>query len=442
MKPSISEVKRDPLGFLDSLDSGRIRLDLDPLLAVLRRLGDPHRRIRSVLVAGSNGKGSVSAMISSLLIENGFRTGLYTSPHLTDFRERIRIDGRLIPRRELHERIEEVRACIGSEDITYFEFATAVAFCHFRRCGTDIAVLEVGLGGRLDATNVVTPELSIITNVCMEHTEYLGKTLREIAAEKAGVIKERGVCVTGAGAGKVIEVLSETCRRRGSKLYRLGKDFRIRSGGGGSFRYRGIGLDLPRVRTPLTGRHQEENAALAIAAAEILTQKGWLLDTERTLAGLGRTRWDGRMEVVGEKPLLILDGAHNPAGAEALNKSLARDFPGRRIIFIFGVLRDKNFRRMLKTLAPAAWRIVASGIRNDRALSAGEVAAEARRRHNRVFEAECVAEALESALAMAGPDDLVCVTGSLYLVGEAKMLLEKVKAGKKETGGLRILKYG
>jgi len=261
MKPSISEVKRDPLGFLDSLDSGRIRLDLDPLLAVLRRLGDPHRRIRSVLVAGSNGKGSVSAMISSLLIENGFKTGLYTSPHLTDFRERIRINGHLIPRRELHERIEEVRACIGSEDITYFEFATAVAFCHFRRCGTDIAVLEVGLGGRLDATNVVTPELSIITNVCMEHTEYLGKTLREIAAEKAGVIKERGVCVTGARAGKAIEVLSETCRRRGSMLYRLGKDFRIRSGGGGSFRYRGIGLDLPRVRAPLTGRHQEENAA-------------------------------------------------------------------------------------------------------------------------------------------------------------------------------------
>jgi len=426
---------KDPLAFLDSLDSGRIRLGLDPVLNVLRRLGDPHRRIRSVLVAGSNGKGSVSAMIAAILQGNGFRTGLYTSPHLRDFRERIRVDGRLISRRDLHERIEEVRACLGNEDITYFEFATAVAFRHFEHCRTDIAVLEVGLGGRLDATNVVTPELSIITNVCLEHRDYLGKTLQEIAREKAGVVKERGICITGARTGKVVEVLTETCKRRRSRLIRLGKDFRIRSGTGGVFTYRGIGLELKHVRAPLKGRHQEENAALALAAAETLQMKGWRLDPERMLTGLGGTRWEGRMEVLEGNPLLVLDGAHNPAGTEALVKALARDFPGRRVIFIVGVLRDKNFRLMLKRLAPAACGIIAAGIGNDRALSPAEVAGEARRRHGRVVEADGISAALQAAFAMAKAEDLICITGSLYLVGEAKKHLAKMRSC--EAAGMR-----
>ena len=410
---------RDTLKYLSSLNRMGIRLGLDPIRSLLERLENPQNSFPSVLIAGTNGKGSVAAMTAAILSAGGFRTGLYTSPDLIDFRERIRIDGRMISRREVCICAKQAKGKI-LEDMSYFEFLTAMAFLHFQGRRVDIAVLEIGLGGRLDATNVASPLVSIITNISLEHREYLGGTLAEIAREKGGIIRERGTCLTAARQKPVIETLTAICRERGAALYRLGKDIRTTIHRDGTFSYRGIRQRHERLICPLAGRHQYENAALTLGAVELLGDAGYPVAERAISEGLKRTRWEGRLEILRRKPRLLVDGAHNPAGVAVLCRALERDFPRRRLFLIFGVMGDKDYLSMARRLFPLADRVFLTCPHSERALSPAALLPAVRRFHPAVEVVENPGDALRRALSLAGEEDLVCAAGSLYLVGEIK----------------------
>ena len=408
-----------PREYLSQLNVSVIRLGLAPVTRLLEYLQNPQNVYASVLIGGTNGKGSIAAMTASILREAGYRTGIYTSPHLVDLRERIRVNGEMITEEALDALIDEVRGHVR-EDVTYFEVLTAVAFLHFCRRKVDIAVLEVGLGGRLDATNVVKPVASVISNISLEHREYLGNRLRDIAREKAGIIKDKGVCITAARQKPVLEIFNETCRERKAKLYRLGGHIRTRRHRNGVFDYHGISKNYKGLNCSLPGQHQIENAALALAAIEILTNNGFPVDDSAVYGGMQKTHWEGRLEILQAAPRLIVDGGHNPAGVSALCRALKNDFSYRHLILVFGVLHDKNFPLMLKNIAPLADKIIITKPESERAVSTSELAEIASLYNDYVEVVEQTGEALKRALSLAGRHDLICVTGSLYLVGEIK----------------------
>jgi dihydrofolate synthase/folylpolyglutamate synthase len=410
---------QESLQYLSSLQKRGIRLGLGPLTELLERFGNPHWAYKSILIAGTNGKGSVAAILSSILQKEGLKVGLYTSPHLVDFEERIRVQGAMIPREELCRLIDELRGG-GDRDVTYFEFATALAFLYFSRCQVDIAVLEVGMGGRLDATNLVVPEVSIITNIAMEHSQYLGRNLRSIAGEKGGIIKKGGVCVTGVRKRNALEALESISQKKGASLYRIGRDFKVRRSGPGKFSYYGIKNIYRNVDIPLIGRHQMENTALSLAAAEIIASRGLKIGDDSLIAGVRDAKWEGRLEIVNRSPQVILDGAHNPAGIAALCSVLSNELSFKRLTVVFGALNDKDYKAMLKRLAPLADRVILTGIREERALKPEDMEAVARRYNDDVEVVRDSREALLRALDNSAKDDLICVTGSLYLIGEIK----------------------
>jgi dihydrofolate synthase/folylpolyglutamate synthase len=412
---------QDTLAYLSSLNKMGIRFGLDPIRFLLERLHNPQRSYPAVLIAGTNGKGSVAAMTAAILSSGGFKTGLFTSPDLIDFRERIRIDDRMIRREEAMHYAERVRQKI-TEDVSYFEFLTAMAFLHFHEQRVDIAVLEIGMGGRLDATNVVNPLLSVITNISLEHREYLGSTLEKIAREKGGIIKKRGTCLTAVRQRPVIETIETLCREKGATLYRLGKEIRVRSRRDGMFSYRGIRQNYERLACPLAGRHQLANAALALGIVELIGDKGFCVDECDVVEGLRKTRWEGRLELLQRNPMLLVDGAHNPAGAATLRRALINDFSYRRLWLIFGVLGDKDYRAMAKRLFPLTDTVILTRPDNDRALPLDILLPTARAFHKHVEVIENPGDALQQTLSQVGEKDLVCVAGSLYLVGEIKKL--------------------
>ena len=412
---------QDSLDYLSKLNGGRIRLGLGPISRLLDRLNNPQKQYRTVIVGGSNGKGSIAAMISSILSEGRLRVGLYTSPHLIDIRERIRIDNCMISVEELAGLIEEVRREV-KEDITYFEFVTTLAFLHFCRRDVDVAVLEVGMGGRLDATNLAIPEVSVISNISLEHTEYLGGNLEAIAWEKGGIIKAGGICITAAKQKGVLNVLENICGEQRARLYQLGKDMKIREAREGTFSYKGIEKSYGNLACPLPGRHQMENAAVALGAIEILMSKGFDIDAGAVARGLRNVEWEGRLEVLHNSPMLIVDGAHNPAGASVLCRALREDFSYRKLVLLFGVLSDKDHKAMLKKLAPLAEWVILTKPKEKRALHPGDILPLARMYSNSVEIIEDSEQALSLAFTLAGEDDLICVTGSLFLVGEIKRL--------------------
>jgi dihydrofolate synthase/folylpolyglutamate synthase len=413
----------DPLEYLTHLKSKGINLDLGPVTRLLRSLGNPHENYRTVLIGGSNGKGSVAAMLSSVLTRGGFTVGLYTSPHLIDFRERIRINNRMIEQEDLSHLIDQVRNVV-TEDVTYFEFSTAVAFLHFYRCQVDVAVLEVGMGGRLDATNVVDSDVSVITNVSLEHQRYLGRKLNSIAREKGGIIKRNGICLTAAKQATVIKTLEHICSDRQSRLYRVGKEIRVTRSKGGTFSYDGISKTYQNLSIPLMGRHQVDNAALALAALELLEDNGYSIAEETIVRGLREVRWEGRLEILNDNPRLIVDGAHNPAAISVLYRALKDDFTYDRLILIFGVLKDKNYDAMLRKLAPLADSIIVTRPKEERALQPDTLRSVAHHYNKNVEVIDDPRQALLQAVRRAHAHDLICVTGSLYLVGEIKQAID------------------
>lgn len=413
---------QETLAYLNGLLSNGIRLDLAPFEHLLLKLNRPHQAYDTILVGGTNGKGSVASTIAAILMQAGYRVGLYTSPHLVDFRERIQVNGVMISHADLNRCISEIRAVVEPGG-TYFECLTAAAFLHFREKKVDLAVLEVGMGGRLDATNVVDPLVSIITNITLEHTDYLGKHLGEIAGEKAGIIREKGLCLTGATQQVVRQTLRDRCRVLGASLLELGKDFKVRKTGDETFSFQGTTWRIRRLKTALTGNHQVKNAALAVAAIEVLAGCGYVVKEEHIAAGLAAVRWPGRLEVIRTNPTVILDGAHNPAAISVLVDSLRRFYTWRRLILIFAVLRDKQYREMLKHLCPLADEVILTLPDTERAVPPEDLLPLVARYCPKVDIAVPPREAFRKAMIMATADDLVCVCGSLYLVGEVKGFL-------------------
>jgi dihydrofolate synthase / folylpolyglutamate synthase len=408
-----------PVEHLDGLKRLDIRFSLDPISRFLKRLNNPHSAYGTVLVGGTNGKGSIAAMVASALFRGGFRVGLYTSPHLIDVQERIRIDGKMISREEMDTWIEIVKGH-STENLTYFEFLTAVAILYFHQKKVDLAILEVGMGGRLDATNVVSPLVSVVSNISLDHTEYLGRRLEEIAWEKGGIIKKGGVCINAVKQRRLQKLLETICHARGATIYSLGREITINTHPDGSFSYRGIEMRYDILVCPLKGRHQIENAAIALGVIEALAMKGFGIDDDAVFDGIHDVKWEGRLEVIRHSPTVLLDGAHNAGGASTLARALMEDFSYKKLIFIFGVLKDKDYKAMLKKLLPLADRLILTSPDTERAMPPEALLPVAKQYLRKIEIVKNSREALKRALSIADENDLICITGSLYLIGEIK----------------------
>jgi len=430
---SLDRAYRETIDYLYALQKHGIKLALSNSLVLMALMGDPHRKFRSVHVAGTNGKGSTSSFIASMLQAAGYRVGLYTSPHLVSFTERIRINAALITEAKVVELAGRVRDAArkaggpGEMDAfspTFFEVATAMAFTYFAEEGVDIAVIEVGMGGRLDSTNVITPLVSVITNIDLEHTEFLGTTLTQIAGEKAGVIKQGVPVVTGARQQEVITVIEQEAAARKAEVYRLSKDFMpvpIASQSAQVFDYRGIKGSYEKVRINMLGRYQVDNSCLALASIECLRNAGIIVDEAAVRHGLEQACWEGRLELMARKPDIYLDGAHNPASAQKLAATvLEMRSAYRRTILIIGILQDKDCQGIISALAPLADHVVVTKPQYSRAMEVRALASEIRKLHGSVETAETVGEAIAIVRDTVSPDDLVLITGSLYVVGDAR----------------------
>jgi dihydrofolate synthase/folylpolyglutamate synthase len=424
---------QETIDYLFGLQKHGIKLALSNSFKLMELLGEPHRKFLSVHVAGTNGKGSTAAFIAGVLQAAGHRVGLYTSPHLISFTERIRINGAPISEArvvELAQRVRDGGRGVAAPDgqgplnPTFFEVTTAVAFTHFAEKGIDVGVIEAGMGGRLDSTNVITPLVSVITNIDLEHREFLGTTLEQIAAEKAGIIKPGVPVVTGAVQPEALGVIEREAAAKSAPLYFLSRDFawkNLTPGRDQVFDYQGITSFSGAMRIAMLGRYQVDNACLALAAVECLRIAGVSVEDSALRRGLEQTRWEGRLERVANRPDIYLDGAHNPASAEKLAEAVRDMKPAyRRTILVIGILRDKDYRGVLSELAPLADHVVATKPRYSRAMDVPTLAVEIRKLHASVDTAETVEEAIAKAVAAAAPDDLVLITGSLYVVGDAR----------------------
>ncbi|HXP47304.1 MAG TPA: folylpolyglutamate synthase/dihydrofolate synthase family protein [Terriglobales bacterium] len=406
--------------------------------AILRALGDPQRRFPSVLIAGTNGKGSTAATLASILRAAGHRTGLYISPHLLRVNERIRVNGEEIGEGQfgdIHQRVEAVaRRLVEAGELpwhpSFFEVLTAMAFDNFAGAGVEIAVLEVGMGGRLDATNVVEPVVSVITDIALDHQNFLGNTITQIAHEKAGIIRPGGVVVTLPQHPEANDVIGNTIAERGAHAVSAvpyvppvapgAKDVPgvAPNGVRTSYPLRVMGEEIV-VDSPLVGRHQLRNIALAIAAAEELNRAGFRVTARDIERGIRETRWPGRFQRIAGSPEIVLDVAHNPAGAWALRSALSEYAGERPLVLVFGVMRDKAVGEIAEILFPLAERVIATRADNPRSASPEEIREAAARTGAEIIIEPTVAGALQRARELASKDGVVVITGSIYVVGEA-----------------------
>ncbi len=414
---------------LDAMYSMRrfgIVLGLSTITNILEGLGNPQHRFSSIHIAGTNGKGSIASALATILQRAGYRVGLYTSPHLIRFNERICVDGKPIDDDAVVASWEAVKSVHrGDREPTFFEFSTAMAFHEFARQDVDYAVIETGMGGRLDATNVVSPILTIITNISLEHKSYLGNTIAAITAEKAGIIKPGIPVVTGVTQKSAKAVIEKTAATQQAPLFLKGRDFGVRRRPSGGFAYTGIDQDWPHMQTGLAGAHQIDNAALVLAASELLMRDQATLSKEHVQDGLAQNRWPGRLEVVSETPYVVLDGAHNLMAARRLSRFLKTALAGKRITMVAGILDDKPYQAILKDLVAPCERLIITQPKIDRSLSPEILQSVAEPLIEEIEIVPDVGDAVRHAIASSGPDDAVCVAGSLYVVGEAKAALEQ-----------------
>ncbi len=409
-------------------------LDLERMRSLLAALGNPHERYKTIHVAGTKGKGSTAAMIDSCLRQLDLRVGLFTSPHLTTFRERMRVNGELISREDVADLAQRVKSAAEHiPGVTTFEAVTAMGFLHFARQDVDWAVIEVGLGGRLDATNIITPQISVITSLSLDHTKWLGNTLAEIATEKAGIIKPGVPVVSQQQTLEATAVIERIAHERNAPLTMLGRHWRWTPGLTTLEKQTFEVKQVARVRsnerpfvndlegwyeTTLLGKHQCENAAAAIAALDVLRNAGSIDISARAIRdGLRLTFWPGRFEILRADPPLILDGAHNVDSVNKLAMTLAEVFPGRRWVFIFGCYKDKDAEGMLKALAGRAARWIMTQPGNARAMSVDQLMDVVKARNLRAAAFPHIKDAIAS---VAKSTEAVCVTGSVALVGEAR----------------------
>ncbi|MDP2970812.1 MAG: folylpolyglutamate synthase/dihydrofolate synthase family protein [Deltaproteobacteria bacterium] len=412
------------LNYLYGLEKFGMIFGLTKVEEILEAVENPHREIQAIHIGGTNGKGSTAAIIASILRREGYRVGLYTSPHLIRFTERMKVNEKEIEKEEVASLTEWMRERIETAGIappfTFFDFTTAMAFLYFKQKMVDLAVLEVGLGGRLDSTNVIDPLLSIITNIGKDHEDVLGKGILRIAREKAGIIKESRPLITAATQPQVLRLFSKICREKKAPFFRVGKEFRYVLAGEGSFSYEGLHRKLWGLSLNLRGLHQMINATTALGAMEILDDLGYRVSNDAMTEGLKEVDWPGRLEVVCSSPRVLLDGAHNPDGALSLKESLEKDFEYHHLILLIGIMKDKDLHSILHSLSPLADRIILTRPGTDRAASPALLRKALGRNGKKAEVIEDFRKAIDKGLSLTGEEDILCITGSLYTVGEAR----------------------
>ena len=410
-----------------------IKLELDTILNILKILNNPQKNYRLVHVAGTNGKGSTATYIASILQKAGFKTGLYTSPHLVNFNERISINGKQISNDQIVAVYEAVHAAdIGKRKATFFEIATAMGFYHFSKENVDWAVIETGMGGRFDATNVINPQVSVITNLSLEHTEYLGNTIKALAKEKGGIIKQSTPVVIGVFQPSGLDVIKQLAKEKSSDLFIYKKDFSTRKNPNqNTYTYTGLNKNFHRLIKPLPGDHQKENLSLALAACELIfkklkkTDKKYNFNETLVQEGLLLAKWPGRLEYVRQNPLVIIDGAHNLMAARMLSKYLSSTLKNRRLTLVIGILDDKPYEKMLKSLVPCAQHIIITKAKINRSLDPSILKETAQKFTTcPITIIEDVKEAVTHAIDTSNAEDVICIAGSLYVAGEAKEKFE------------------
>jgi dihydrofolate synthase/folylpolyglutamate synthase len=403
-----------------------IKLGLSTIKRILAGLGDPQDTFACIHVAGTNGKGSVASSLASILYRSGYKTGLYTSPHLVRFNERIQVNNRPISNEKVVASYSAIKeAHFGKRNPTFFEFTTAMALFEFAAQKVDWAVIETGMGGRLDATNIVNPALSIITNISLEHREYLGNTLTQIAAEKAGIIKKRTPLVTGIRQKKAFAEVKRIAAEKKAPLFRLSTDFKVRRNQKQTFSYYGIRNVWHNLQTALPGSYQVDNAALVLAACELIGKNNAALTLNNIQEGLSKNLWPGRLEIVSDNPFIILDGAHNLAAARNLAKFMSTNLAGRVTTLVVGILDDKPYKAMLKSLLTPVNRVILTRAKINRALDPRKLYEAAKNLKPDVAIIPDVARAIKNAVETTPRHGAICIAGSLYVVGEAKEAFEK-----------------
>jgi dihydrofolate synthase/folylpolyglutamate synthase len=416
---------RASIDFLFKLETSAVKLGLENTLSLLGAMGNPETSFQSVHVAGTNGKGSVASFLNSILFHNGLATGLFTSPHLVDYRERVRKNGAAMSEARVAEIVSEIRDLVRRTGASYFEATTALAFDYFRKEQVDVAVVEVGMGGRLDSTNVISPLATCITTIGFDHQQYLGRTLARIAGEKAGIIKAGTPVVCGTMPAAARRTITEIARRKGAPVFEAGDHATVTlmemSRTGSVFEYQGLGPKRT-LAISLLGSHQVANAALAVLTAEVLASAGLKVSDRAIEVGLARARWPGRLQVVRRRPTVIVDGAHNVSGARVLARSLG-EIGITKPVTVFGVLRDKSCEKMLAALARCAGRFVFTSPAYHRALPLSQL-----RRAGKALGLEAkgfptVAGALEHTFQHVDRGEAILVCGSLYVIGEAMQFM-------------------
>jgi len=433
MKPAVHSENKDKttyereIQYLFNLQKFGIKFGLSKTENLLEAFGNPHLRQNYIHIAGTNGKGSVAAFMGSILQEAGYRVGTYVSPHLVRFTERFRINGEEISQKKTTELINELQAAFNpDEPPTFFEAVTSMAILHFAREKTDIAIMEVGMGGRLDATNVITPLVTGITNISMEHQEYLGNKLSHIAREKAGVIKKGIDVVTAVTQPKVIEQFKDIAQEIGAPLWRVGKDLKYRSTPSG-LHFFGQSRHMKGLQLGLRGNHQARNAALALGMMEQIETKGFPHTTENIREGLKKADWPGRMQVIRERPTILLDGAHNAAAMRALARTIGSDFSYDRLILVIGIMADKDIAALLRAIVPISDRVLYTRPVYSRAADPRILMEKGESLNTPGEVIPSLRSAIEKAEKIASPGDLIVVCGSLFTVGEALTFFDPIR---------------
>ena len=417
---------QEALNYLYSLTQSGIKLGLKNTARLLQHFGDPQLKIRTIHIAGTNGKGSTAAITESILRASGYKVGLYTSPHLLDFRERIQTNRRMIEKQQTFDLITRIKSAVEKIKIpiTFFEFGTVLAFLYFNEQNTDINIIEVGLGGRLDATNLCQAEISIITSISRDHTQYLGEDLKQIAFEKACIIKESGTVFAHIPNEELFDVVNNLAEKRSADLYRLGVDFRVAPEAGNEgkniFSFKWGSLVLNNLTLPLLGSYQRDNAGLALSACLKLKEHGLDIEEKHLRMGLETVSWEGRLEKVFSHPTVVLDCAHNEESVRNMTLELRKNFKFSRCFIVLGLMQDKKIDEIIKILGQFGDHFLLVPVNPPRG-EAPDKLAEKLKIHNkpsRVFET--VSDALQAVKQIASQNDLICITGSIFLVAKAK----------------------
>ena len=424
---SSNRLYKESVSWLFGLQKYGIKFGLSKTSNLLQAFGNPHRNQHYIHIAGTNGKGSVGALLESILMQAGLKVGFYTSPHLVSFTERFRINREAISKDTAASLIKEVKGVISqAEPPTFFEFTTAMTLLYFFRESVDISIIEAGMGGRLDATNVINPLVSIITTIGLDHQFFLGDTIGAIAQEKGGIIKKGVDLVTAVHQPSVVKLLESLCKKKGAPFWRVGQDARYRRLPSGLLGYYGLHKRFRNLSLGLMGRFQYKNAAVALLALEILKKKGIPVSDEAIQKGIADPLWPGRLEQVSSHPTIILDGAHNSSAMRSLAKAIRNDFIFKRLIVVVGIMEDKDIPHILKEIIPLAHSVIYTRPAYYRAANPQHIM-EIAKKFKKDGEVKIpLSTAIERARKVADINDLILITGSLFTVGEAKSYLDPV----------------